>query len=157
MVRLSVLNNPIVLDHALAHDTSIRVCVCVCVHVCACVLSHVQLFAIPWTVALQAPLSMGFSRQEYWSGLPFPPGNLHDLCIKSASPASPVLAGRFFTTESPGKPISMSLLCSCWVMSDSLWPHGLQYAKLFSPSLSAAVWSNPCPLSLWCYLIISSS
>ena len=40
-------------------------------------LSHVQLFATPWTVALQAPLSMGFSRQEYWSGLPFPPpGNL---------------------------------------------------------------------------------
>ena len=46
---------------------------CVCVCVCMCVLSHisfVQLFATPWTVAHQAPLSMGFSRQEYWSGLP---------------------------------------------------------------------------------------
>ena len=43
----------------------------VCMH--ACVLSHVQLFLTPWTVACQAPLSLGFPRQEYWSGLPFPP------------------------------------------------------------------------------------
>ena len=51
-----------------------RVCVCVCQS-----LSHVRLFAIPWTVACQAPLSMEFSRQEYWSGLPFPsPGDLPD-------------------------------------------------------------------------------
>ena len=48
-----------------------RVCVCVRVRACACALSHVQLFAIPWTVSHQAPLSTGFSRQEYWSGLPF--------------------------------------------------------------------------------------
>ena len=50
-------------------------CVCVCVCVCAGaqLLSHVQLFVTLWTVACQAPLSMGFSRQEYWSGLPFPP------------------------------------------------------------------------------------
>ena len=47
------------------------VCVCVCVRVCAQLLSHVQLFATPWTAACQAPLSMGFSRQEYWNGLPF--------------------------------------------------------------------------------------
>ena len=72
----------------------------------ACMLSRVRLFATPWTVACQAPLSMGFSRQEYWSGLPFPPpGNLSDPGIESASPASPVLAGRFSTTEPPGKPI----------------------------------------------------
>ena len=51
------------------------VCVCVCVCVCLGVggLSRIQLFATPWTVAHQAPLSMGFSRQGYWSGLPFPP------------------------------------------------------------------------------------
>ena len=56
----------------------------------------------PWTVAHQAPLSTGFSRQGYWSGLPFPPlGDLPDPGIKLASPA---LAGRFFTTEPPGKP-----------------------------------------------------
>ena len=50
----------------------------------------------------QAPLSVRFLRQEYWSGLPFPsPGNLPDLQIE---PTSPALAGRFFTTEQPGKP-----------------------------------------------------
>jgi len=53
-----------------------------------------------WTVTHQAPLSMGFPRQEYWSGLPFPiPGDLPDPGIKSTFPA---LAGRFFTTEPPG-------------------------------------------------------
>ena len=51
-------------------------------------LSRVQLFAIPWTVAYQAPPSMEFSRQEYWSGLPFPsPGGLSDLGIEPRSPA----------------------------------------------------------------------
>jgi len=58
----------------------------------ACVLSHVQLFAIPWTVAHPAPLSMGFSRQEYWSWLPFPPpGDLPDPGIKPKSPVSRTL------------------------------------------------------------------
>ena len=51
----------------------VSVCVCVCVCVRAQSLSHVQLFEIPWTLALQAPLSLGFSRHEYWSGLPCPP------------------------------------------------------------------------------------
>ena len=52
--------------------------------VCACVLSHVRLFVTPWTGARQAPLSMGFSRQEYWSGLPFPPpGDLPDPAIET--------------------------------------------------------------------------
>ena len=59
--------------------------------------------ATPWTGACQPPLSMGFSRQEYWSGLPLPsPGNLPNPKIE---PTSPTLAGRFFTTELPGKPI----------------------------------------------------
>ena len=62
--------------------------------------------ATPWTVVCQAPLSMEFSRQEYWSGLPFPsPGDL-DTGIDPLSPASavsPALAGGFFTTASPGK------------------------------------------------------
>ena len=61
--------------------------------------------ATPWTVAHQALLSMGFPRQEYWSGLPFPsPGDLPDLEIRPASPVSPCIAGRFFTTEPPRKP-----------------------------------------------------
>ena len=53
--------------------------------------------ATPWTVARQTPLSMGFSRQEYWSGLPFPsPGDLPDPEIEPESPVPPALAGRFF-------------------------------------------------------------
>ena len=59
---------------------------------------------IPWTVACQAPLSMGFPRQEYWSGLPFPsPGDLPNPKIKPKSPVSPALAGGFLTTVPPGK------------------------------------------------------
>ena len=67
-----------------------------------CVLYHVQLFATPWTVAHHAPLSVECSRQGYWSGLPFPsPGYLPNTGIE---PISPAFAGRFFTTEPPGKP-----------------------------------------------------
>ena len=62
--------------------------------------SHVQLFTILWTVVCQAPLSMEFSRQEYWSGLPFPfPGDLPELGIELTSLVSPALAGGFFTTS----------------------------------------------------------
>ena len=65
-------------------------------------LSHVRLFATPWTVARQAPLSMGFSRQEYWSGLPFPsPGDLPNPGIE---PRSPTLEADALTSGSPGKP-----------------------------------------------------
>ena len=65
----------------------------------ACVLSLVRLFVTPWTVAHQALLSMEFSRQEYWSGLPCPsPGDLPDPGIKPKSLTSPVLGGGFFTT-----------------------------------------------------------
>ena len=64
--------------------------------------SHVWLFVTPCTIAHQLPLSMGFSRQEYWSGLPFPsPGNLPDPGIE---PTSPAFARRFFTTEQLRKP-----------------------------------------------------
>ena len=70
---------------------------------CMCVLSHfscVQLFVTLWTVAHQATLSMGFSRQEYWSGLPCPsPGDLPNSGIEPASLRSLALAGRFFTTS----------------------------------------------------------
>ena len=58
----------------------------------------------PWTLAHQAPLSMGFSGREYWSGLPFPlPGDLLDPRMEPTSLASPALAGSFFTTAPPGK------------------------------------------------------
>ena len=62
--------------------------------------SRVQLFAILWTIAHQAPLSTEFSRQEHWSGLPCPPaGNLSDPGIELGSLMSPALAGKFFTTS----------------------------------------------------------
>ena len=64
--------------------------------------SRVRLFAIPWTVVYQASLSMGFSRQEYWSALPFPsPRDLPDPGIK---PRSPALQADFLPAEPPGKP-----------------------------------------------------
>ena len=62
-------------------------------------------FETPWTVARQVPLSMGLSRQESWSGLPFPPlGDLPDPGMEPTSPASSALAGGFFTTAQPEKP-----------------------------------------------------
>ena len=71
----------------------------------------------PMDCSPQAPLSMGFSRQEYWSGLSFPPpGDLPDPGIK---PTSSALAGGFFTTEPPGKPLSW------WYMTLKSGPHGL--------------------------------
>ena len=68
-------------------------------------LSPVQLFATLRTVARQAPLSMGFSRQEYWSGLPFPPpGDLPKPRTELTSSVFSALEDRFSTTEPPGKP-----------------------------------------------------
>ena len=65
-------------------------------------LSRVQLFATPWTVTYQATLTMGFSRQECWSGLPFPsPGDLPDPGIE---PRSPALQADTLPSETPGKP-----------------------------------------------------
>ena len=62
----------------------------------------------PWTIVLQAALTMGFSRQEYCSGLPFPsPGNLPDPGIE---PETPVLAGKFFTTEPLEKPVKEAII-----------------------------------------------
>ena len=68
-----------------------------------CELSHVQLLVIPWTALHQAPLSMGFSRQEYWNRLLFPPPA--DLPNPGIKPMAPTLAGGFFTIVPPGKPL----------------------------------------------------
>ena len=73
-------------------------------HQLVCVLSHfnhVPLFVTSWTVAHRAPLYMRFSRQEYWSGVPFPPPE--DLPDARIEPVSPALADGLFTTEPPGK------------------------------------------------------
>ena len=100
-------------------------------------LSCVQLFVTSWTIAYQPPWSLGFSSQEYWSGLPFPiPGHLPDLGIKPTSLLSPVLTGRFFTTGATwdNELSTMSLVqFSRSVVSDSLQPHGL-YSPGNSPS-----------------------
>ena len=64
-------------------------------------ISPVQLFATSGTIACQVPLSRGFSRQEYWRGLPFLPPE--DIPYPGIEPESPALAGGFFTTEPPGK------------------------------------------------------
>ena len=75
-------------------------------YMCACMLSLsvVSNFLQPWTVAHQAPLSVGFSRQEYWSGLPFPPPeDFPSPGVEPVFPAAPMLAGELFTTAPPGK------------------------------------------------------
>ena len=89
-------------------DTSVH-------HLCECMLSLAQLFVTTWTVAHQDPVHEIFSRQENWSGLPFTsPGDLPDPGIENAFPASSALAGRFFTTEPPGKPL---ILCKYFTAS----------------------------------------
>ena len=101
-------------------------------------LSRVQLFATPWAVAYQAPQSMEFSRQEYWSRLPFPsPG---DLPNPGTEPGSPTLQADTLLSDPPGKPVIHRLKVSesCSVMSDSLWPHGL-YSPWNSPGHNTGV------------------
>ena len=69
-------------------------------------------FGTPRTIICQAPVSMEFSRRDYWSGLPFlTPGDLPGPGIQYVSPVSPVLAGGFFITEPPGKPENVSKHC----------------------------------------------
>ena len=97
----------------------ISIYVCVCESIYLGMLSWVRLFVTPWPVALRAPRSMGFSRQEYWSGLLFPsPGGLPDPGIKPASPVSPALASRFFTTESPKQ---LPIICHLSILCFSYW------------------------------------
>ena len=88
------------------------ICCCCC---CCLIAKLYRTLLQPQGLACQAPLSMGFPRQEYWRGLPFPfPGNLPNPGIK---PVSPALAGRFFTAEPPGKPISIMYLCEKCICS----------------------------------------
>ena len=87
--------------------------------------SLVQLFVTLRTIAHQAPLSMGFSRQEYWSGWPCPP--LEDLSypgVKPKSLKSPALAGRFFTTVPPGKPPTITDTFRNWGKGLPWWSSG---------------------------------
>ena len=82
----------------------------------SCVLSHFSnawLFVTLWAVACQAPLSMGFSRQECWSGLPCPPpGDLPDPRIEPEALMSPASAGRFFTTSTTWEALTTTVFCN---------------------------------------------
>ena len=104
----------------------------------------------PWTAACHAPLSMEFPRQQFWMACHF------------------LLQGIFPTQRSNhllhwhmgSLPLShqgSTMPFSRWVVSNSLWPHGLQHARLPCPSLTPRVYSNSCPLSMWWHPIISSS
>ena len=99
------------------------VCVCVCVHtyVFAQLLSYVQLLVTPWTTAHQARLSMGFSRQEYWSGLPF--ASPRDLPEPGIEPGSPALQEDSLLSDPLEKPMCVYVLVtqSC----PTLWPQEL--------------------------------
>ena len=111
---------------------------------------------ILWCHGLYSPASslggIFQARILEWIAISYHPG------INSMSLASPALAGRFFTTAPPGKlNFHSSVQFSCSVMSNSLWPHGLQHAMLPSPSPTPRVYSNSCPLSRWCHPTISSS
>ena len=110
--------------------------------------SSILAWRIPWTVAYQAPLSMGFSSQEYWSGLPCPPPG--DLPSPGIEPRSPALQVDSLLSKPPGKTKNTrvgSVQFSHSVVSDSLQPHGLQHTRPPCPSLSPGVCSNLCPLS----------
>ena len=110
----------------------------------------------PRPVACQAPLSMGFSRQEYWSGLPCPsPEDLPDL---GTEPRSPTLEADSLLTEPIGKPQWASVQFSSVAQScPTLRPHESQHARPPCPSPTPRVHSNPRPLSWWCHPTISSS
>ena len=98
-------------------------------------LSCVRLFVTPWT----APLSMGFSRQEYWSGLPFPsPGDLPDPGIEFKSPVAPALQADSLPRASPGKPhqkpCEVKVAQSCLTLCDAMdyTVHGILQARILS-------------------------
>ena len=110
-------------SNLLFFNSSLRVHVCVCV--CVCVLSRVWLFATPWTIACQVPLFMEFSRQVYWSKLPFPsPGDVPDPGIKPVSPAYPALTADSLPLGQMGSQISSlcSLFCSWELISYIRFP-----------------------------------
>ena len=130
---------------------------CVCVR--AWIFSCVWLFVTLWTIACQTPLSMGFPKQEYWNGLPFPSsGDCPHPGIKSTSPALQV-------DSVPLRHQGSSCVC-VWLFSSvqfssvaqsclTLWPHGLEHARLSCPSLTPRAFSNSCPMNRWCHPTIS--
>ena len=114
--------------------------------------SRVQLFATLWIVACKAPLSMGFSRQQYWSRLPCPPP-----WIFQTQELNPCLLCLLHWQAG-----SLPFTCiHVWVNSvqslSHVWPHGLQHTRLLCLSPTLGAFSNSSPSNLWCHPTISSS
>ena len=142
-------NTKLVCLHILLHQNFPHhfPCHCVCVCVCVCVLfSHVWLFATPWTVACQAPLSMEFSKQEYWSGLLFLSlGNLLPPGVEPRSPAlqtdswpsEPPRSPSIFTTIAPNNAFFLRTLkvIHCIVLQCELFFHVNAFYTLFDISI----------------------
>ena len=119
--------------------------------------SHVRLLAIPWTAAYQASPSMGFSRQEYWSGLPLP-SPLTIWVLESLHKYMGIWRVMFLYNWSQWLSYQFSSVhFSRSVVSNSLQPHEPQHARPPCPSPTPGVHPNPCPLSRWCHPPISSS
>ena len=135
----------------------------------ACPLYRVRLFATPWTVARQVPLPMEFSRQEYWSGLSFPPpGDLPDQGIEPASLTSPALAGGFFTRWVTGILFSSPLASHLWSSTAQFQACVNQTGSLFSFSLSLNITDfssfsqplvqlNASPLTIFIYKALTTN
>ena len=114
-----------------------------------CVLSHVWLFVTPWTVAYQAPLSMEFSGQEYWSRLPFP--TLGTFLTDPVSPMSPALAGRLLALKLPGKTVGLGRGCQTFFVP-------LDLITEFSTCLPASFsWLSFFLLLLWVLFVKQST
>ena len=121
----------------------------------------VWLFTTPWTAAYQAPPSRGFSRQEYWSGVPLPSPIIVAIHLKTNKPKeSYVIVSNIGILDWMTMKYDFffsSVQFNRSVVSDSLRPHGLQHARLPCPLPTPKACSNSCPLSQWCHPIISSS
>ena len=121
-------------------------------------MSHVQLFATPWTVAHQAPLSMEFSRQEYWSGLPCPSPRRSSRSRDWTQVSR--IAGRFFTIFTREAPNMHSVWFSIQFSSViQLYPTlcDPMDSRPLCPSPTPGAYANSCPLSWWCQLTILSA
>ena len=116
--------------------------------------SLIWLCETPEMAAHQVRVPMGFSRQEYWSGLPCPaPGDIPTPGIKPASPVAPA----FQADSLPLNQSYYSVQFSCSVVSNSMWPHESQHARPPCPSPTPGVHSDSLPSSQWCHPAISSS
>ena len=115
-----------------------------------CLLSHVWIFVTSWTAACQGSLSMGFSRQKFWSVLPFPsPGDLCDPEIEPSSLSSPALADEFFTTSATWE---THLSIQSYPNSDSKEKLTVGWSKLiFSMMMKSGCWAINSPV--WEYLV----